>query len=74
MSSKCAVCWAAVVIDSTYDGEYAADPRPRAQRKSIGPHNSRERLLSRVIVMEGEELPLLNFGQALQFLAIEPPF
>jgi hypothetical protein len=37
------------------------DPGPKG--RSIGPHKSRERLLSRVVVVEGEELPLLNFRQ-----------
>jgi hypothetical protein len=62
--------WAAVVVNSAYDGEYAADPRPRAQRKSIGPHKTSERLLSREAVVEGEELPLLNF-RPRSFLAME---
>jgi hypothetical protein len=63
--------WAAVVVNSTYDGEYAADTGPRAQRKSIGPHKSRERLGSRVVVVEGEELPLLNLDRHCSFLAME---
>ena len=36
---------AALVVESTYDGEYVADAEPRVQRESICPHNSRERLL-----------------------------
>ena len=56
-------------------GEYSADTGPRAQKKGIALHKSRERLLSRVIVVEGEELPLLSLGTGISICwQWNPPF
>lgn len=54
--------WEATVVDEAYRRVNPAYFRARSTGESVCSNNTAERVLSRGIVMEGQERPLLCFG------------